>query len=426
MSAPLIASPPSIPANFQRAIDAAARLIAERGIKGTSLREIGLAANVNFGNLTSYFGGKDRIVAECFRQTTEANLQRLQAFLAEAASLSLPAEYGPSILWDICETGGTRYRTETLVIAELVLSCDANPLFREILASWFNRRAQAFRDWGQLIGLATWSCDALNMVTLSETCFYLSCGRSLLYRLIASGSLAELFAICTDAAPDSGSASLPDLAYKFFSRAGQPAMDAGKEAVGATTRAQIVDAAADIVAAQGMDSVTSRLVAQTAGISLGLISYHFPSITNLAMAGLHRLLERVIDELDDPDTRHPVIERVLDERRRPMSLPRASLLAYRSMFQLALTAGRMPEQAMTGQIVRQRMGIVVTRALDYAPTANQSRTLASSFALATAPLFTITPALSEDELDMDLPRLLQFLTRDMLGFSPAQDATPGG
>jgi AcrR family transcriptional regulator len=425
MSAPLTAPPQSLPANFQRAIDAAGRLIAERGIKGTSLREIGLAANVNFGNLTSYFGGKDRIVAECFRQATEANLQRLQAFLGEAAGLSLPAEYGPSILWDICQTGGTRYRTETLVIAELVLSCDGNPLFRDILASWFCRRTRAFRDWGKSIGLAPEACDALNMVTLSETCFYLSCGRSLLYRLVASGSLTELFALCSNAMTADHSESLPELADKFFSDARPPATDAGKEAVGASTRAQIIDAAADIVAEYGMDGVTSRLVAQKADISLGLISYHFPSITNLALAGLNRLLERVIEQMDDPETRNPILERVFDERRRPVSLPRASLFAYRSMFQLALTAGRRPDQAMAGQILRRRMGIVVIRAMDFSAGCRRSRTLASSFALATASLFTIIPALPEGEMGIDLPGLLHFLTRDMLGFRPAQEHTPG-
>jgi AcrR family transcriptional regulator len=409
---------PPIPANYQRAIDATASLIAEKGIKGTSLREIGLAANVNFGNLTSFFGGKERIVAECFRQNAQANLQRMQVFFAEAAGLALPAGHGASILWDMCETGGTRYRTETLVICELVLSAEGNPLFAEILAHWFAGRVQAFRQWGQSIGLTAAASDALNLVTLSETCFYLSCGRSLLYRLVAMGSLAELVAICSGARLAGGSENLPDLAHRFFSQAARPpATDAGKEAVGASTRAQIVEAAADIVAEHGMDGVSARLIAQRAAISLGLISYHFPSITNLALAGLNHLLERVIEEMDDPATRNPVLERVFDERRSPISLPRASLLAYRSMFQLALTAGRMPSQAMAGQVLRRRMGTVVMRAMDYAAPERNSRTVAASFALATASLFTLLPALSDQEQPTGLQDLLQFLTYEMLGFT---------
>lgn len=411
---------PSIPANYQRAIDATAILIAEKGIKGTSLREIGLAANVNFGNLTSFFGGKERIVAECFRQSAQANLQRMQAFFAEAAGLALPAGYGARLLWDMCETGGTRYRTETLVLCELVLSAQGNPLFAEILAGWFTGRVQAFREWGQSLGLTAAASDALNLVTLSETCFYLSCGGSLLYRLVAMDSLAELVAICSGASLAGGFKSLPHLAHSFFSQVRPPASDAGKEAVGASTRAQIVEAAADIVAEHGMDGVSARLIAQRADISLGLISYHFPSITNLALAGLNRLLERVIEEMDDPATRNPVLERVFDERRSPISLPRASLFAYRSMFQLALTAGRMPSQAMAGQILRRRMGVVVIRAMDYASPRPNSRTVAASFALATASLFTLLPALADHEQPTGLQDLLQFLTYEMLGFtSPA-------
>lgn len=408
-----------IPPNYQRAIEATATLIAEKGIKGASLREIGLAANVNFGNLTNFFGGKDRIVAECFRQTAQANLKRIHAFFAEAASLALPAQYGPDVLWGMCEAGGTRYRTETLVLCELVLSAEGNPLFEEIFASWFAERAQTFRRWGQSIGLSANACNALNLVTLSETCFYLSCGRSLLYRLVAMGSLAELFALCINIGPSNHSEGLPALAQSFFSRTRPPATDAGKEAVGASTRAQIVEAAADAVAEHGMDGISTRLIAQKANISLGLISYHFPSITNLALAGLNRLLERVIEEMDNPDTRNPVFERVFDEKRRLLSLPRASLLAYRSMFQLALTAGRMPSQAMAGQILRRRMGLVVIRAMGYSEKSRKSRTLASSFALATASLFTMLPALNVPDPGVDLPGLLHFLTSEMLRLETA-------
>jgi AcrR family transcriptional regulator len=408
---------PSIPANYQRAIDAATSLIAEKGIKGTSLREIGVVANVNFGNLTSFFGGKDRIVAECFRQNAQANLKRIRAFFTEASIVALPAGYGASILWDMCQTGGTRDRIETLVLAELILSAESNPLFAEILADWFAGRVMAFRQWGQSIGLTAAASDALNLVTLSETCFYLSCGRSLLYRLVALDSLVELLAICCGASLDDVAQGLPDLARSFFSQAGLPATDAGKEAIGASTRAQIVETAADVIAEQGMDGVSTRLIAQRADISLGLISYHFPSITNLALAGLNRLLERVIEEMDDLLTRNPVLERVFDERRHPVSLPRASLSAYRSMFQLALTAGRMPSQAVAGQILRRRMGTVVVRAMDYASPTRNSRTVAASFALATASLFTLLPALSDHEQLMELQDLLRFLTSEMLGFT---------
>ncbi len=130
----------------------------------------------------------------------------------------------------------------------------------------------------------------------------------------------------------------------------------------------------------------------------------------------------MIDELDDPSTRHPVLERMLDERRRPVSIPRSSLLAYRSMLQLALVAGRMPSQAMAGQVLRRRMGAVVTRALTYSQTTGHSRTLASNYALMTAALFTILSAIPEAHHPADLEGLLQFLTYDMLGFTPAPSA----
>lgn len=415
----LAAGQQPLPPTHQRAIEATAALLAEKGIKGTSLRDIAQAAGVNAGNLASYFGSKERIVAECFRQTVAAHLQQVRTLFDEAMALALPAEYGANILWTLCEAGGTHSRTATLVLGEMILAAEGSPLFSEILSGWVAERRRLFRDWGRSIGIPTVAVDALALLTFSESCFYLSCGHALRYRIVAMGSLAELFELCSGTRPAGAAASLPDLARPFFTRDLLPASDAGEDAVGARTRAQIIEAAADIVGQEGLDGVTGRGVAQRAEISLGLISYHFPSVTNLALAGLNRLLERVIEEIDDPQMRLPVIERLLDERRRPVSLPRSSLFVYRSMLQLALAAGRMPSQAMAGEVLRRRLGSVVTRAMRYSPTTSPSRTLACSFALITIALFTILPAIPEEHHPTDLEGLLQFLTYDMLGFEQA-------
>jgi len=421
MPAQLRAPSSPIPANFQRAIDAAARLVAENGIKGTSLRDVGLEAGVNFGNLATYFGGKDKIIAECFWQLAESNLQRTRQRFAEAVSLGLSPYYAASILWELCDDDASRHRTETLAIMELVLSADGNPLFSEVMAAWLRERCELFRQWGHTFDLPEVASDTLSLLVLTESCFHLSCGDSLHYRLVARGSMAEIVGIFLKIG-SSAVDSLPDLAEAFFAQSREAANDETEAEAAKGTRAQIIEAAADIVAEQGLDSVSSRLAAQKAGISLGLISYYFPSVTDLALAGLNRLLGRSIEEIENPETRSPVIERMLSERRRPVTLPRASLLAYRSMLQLALAAGRMPSQASAGQRLRRGMGAVAMRAIDFADTRRNSRTLASSFALITAALFTILPALPAEDYAIDLPALLQFLTFDMLGFPDIPEA----
>ncbi len=145
----------------------------------------------------------------------------------------------------------------------------AMPCLGEILSVWVAERALMFRDWGQSIGLLPVACDALNLLTLSESCFYLSCGRSLAYRLVAMGSLAELFALCAASGRSAGRTGCR-IWRAPSSRGPASGERRGRGRPSAHgTRAQIIEAAADIVAQQGLDGVTGRGVAQKADISLG-------------------------------------------------------------------------------------------------------------------------------------------------------------
>lgn len=58
-----------------------------------------------------------------------------------------------------------------------------------------------------------------------------------------------------------------------------------------TTKERIVDAALSCFAEFGYDSVTTRLLAERAGISLGLLTYHFRSKEKLWKAAADRLFE---------------------------------------------------------------------------------------------------------------------------------------
>jgi len=62
----------------------------------------------------------------------------------------------------------------------------------------------------------------------------------------------------------------------------------------------ILAAAYDIAVAEGLDAVTARRVASAAGISPGLVFFHFQSKDGLLQALLDVLLDGTLDALTDP------------------------------------------------------------------------------------------------------------------------------
>ena len=62
----------------------------------------------------------------------------------------------------------------------------------------------------------------------------------------------------------------------------------------------ILAAAYDIAVAEGLDAVTARRVATAAGISPGLVFFHFQSKDGLLQALLDALLDGTLDALTDP------------------------------------------------------------------------------------------------------------------------------
>lgn len=65
---------------------------------------------------------------------------------------------------------------------------------------------------------------------------------------------------------------------------------------GASTRARVLDAAEQVISDRGYSGLSTRLVAEAAGVPLSQIHYHFGSKLDLVLAVLeeqnHRLLER--------------------------------------------------------------------------------------------------------------------------------------
>ncbi|MBU2694328.1 hypothetical protein CCO04_04480 [Pimelobacter sp. 30-1] len=86
------------------------------------------------------------------------------------------------------------------------------------------------------------------------------------------------------------------------------------------TRAQILDATVAAIAREGAAGVRIDAVAQAAGVSTGLIYYHFSNRQVLVRAGLAEALERYPSQPRSPGERDPLAH-LVEELQRHIGLP---------------------------------------------------------------------------------------------------------
>lgn len=93
------------------------------------------------------------------------------------------------------------------------------------------------------------------------------------------------------------------------------------------TRERILEAALDCAAEEGLGSVTNRRLAARAGVSLGTLTYHFPSQDDVVLEALTRFVESEAERL-----------RAIADEASTAADPTASLIAVQKM--LSADSGR--------------------------------------------------------------------------------------
>ncbi|UBU15867.1 TetR/AcrR family transcriptional regulator [Nonomuraea gerenzanensis] len=128
-----------------------------------------------------------------------------------------------------------------------------------------------------------------------------------------------------------------------------PAAERGK-----ATRQRLLDAAVALVPEVGWGGVSTRLVAERAGVAPGVVHYHFASVTDLLMAAClgftAALLDRLAAELSAQPDPGEAVGWLLGELSHYSGTDPASLLVV----ELYLAATRIPE-------LRERLGEQVGR-----------------------------------------------------------------
>ncbi|MEU6428800.1 TetR/AcrR family transcriptional regulator [Microbispora sp. NPDC046973] len=112
---------------------------------------------------------------------------------------------------------------------------------------------------------------------------------------------------------------------------------------GRTTRQRLLGAAAALIAEAGWSGVSTRMVAERAGVAPGVVHYHFASLPDLLIAASTGVARAMLEELTgrlgeqpDPETG---VEWLLGELSRYTGTDPASLL----IVEMYLAAARLPD-----------------------------------------------------------------------------------
>jgi DNA-binding transcriptional regulator YbjK len=176
----------------------------------------------------------------------------------------------------------------------------------------------------------------------------------------------------------------------------------GREARGRASRAALIDAAVAVIGAHGVEAVTHRAVAARAGLSVGLVTYHFATRDALLATTYVTLSAGNADEIaalarDVFDRGEPADEVLADHLELMLTTRRT---VQSALFQLLLFAARqaieddLPELAEESRKARGRIVAVIR---PYTSSDDDARDLATALiGYAFMTLSTGMPVDSED------------------------------
>lgn len=341
----------------QRALEAALSLLAENGARGATLRSIASHCGISLSKLVALFPTKDALLASCFESVVARDIERLTRLLDEVESSGATKEVLPKFLWAWCgESGGNR-RADSQALLEVFLTAMSNPEHSELCKTWLLAYRDSLRELGSRIKVPANAMDVLGFQLLAERSFMISCAGSATYQIVAEAGLnlaCDRYLGLNRLPFDAG---MSDVVSRFLidvvaQQNIQTPLTRGEE-----TKQRIIDAAAAIVESDGLSAVTNRAVAEQAGVSLALTTYHFDSVSDLAFAGMLALFERINSGSrvsDNPIHISDEIGGLLNRSKQPKGVGR--LVDDISEISLAASRGRATEEMALA--LRQQVGSV--------------------------------------------------------------------
>lgn len=127
------------PRRRDRLIDAALTVIAERGVAGTTHREIARVADVPLGSMTYHFTSLDAILAEAFARHADSVARVFDQRLAAATDRDAAIEAVVTLVAD--DLLGSRH--DLVLTVELYVAAARKPALKAVAQAWMQRSRQA-------------------------------------------------------------------------------------------------------------------------------------------------------------------------------------------------------------------------------------------------------------------------------------------
>lgn len=378
-------------------INAATILIAEEGVRGASIRKIGARSGLNPSQVTARFSSKNQLIAACFAEAVKRDIAQLQALAHEQRAMAMGPEIAAKLLWTICEDAAGVRRRDNLVLIEGVLAA-VELRCSDILCRWILRRQAILREMAARAGLDPLAFEILGLVLLSECGFAVSNQESTSYRIVAKAGFELAFARLTGVGRTDPGDDLLDLADRYYLNVDDIREPAdGDTSVGVQdNKHRIIEAAVAIIRDQGVDLVTNRAVAARAGVSLGLTTYYFKTVSDLIAAALDRMVQTIAINMDrrlGPSDLQSFMENLVRNWSQPGTLETG---IYREVLLASLAATRANEARELAQRNRRQLGILAYEAIrTNKKPKDASRMDATAFSLWCGAVVLIAPALGE-------------------------------
>jgi DNA-binding transcriptional regulator YbjK len=127
------------PGRRDRLIDAALTVIAERGVVGTTHREIARAADVPLGSMTYHFTSLDEVLAEAFTRHADSIARVFDQRLTAAPDRDAAVEAVITLVSDDLLGSGH----DLVLTVELYVAAARNPALKAVTQAWMRRSRRA-------------------------------------------------------------------------------------------------------------------------------------------------------------------------------------------------------------------------------------------------------------------------------------------
>ncbi len=260
-------------------VDGALHVLARAGVAGLTHRAVATAAGVGVAATTYHFDTKADIVGEASRTLLDGYLT---AFRRMAARIAAGEESCLGSLDDLVRrvvlNALGRERVRSLAWCELILHGGRNPEGRALATRWYQELDTIWHDIARLVSPGASRREASAAVDLTIGLTFV------LHPLGLDPATAEgLLAGGQD----------PDPVLAALARPGDgPAEEKGAPSRYAETRQRILQAAIDLIVAEGAGSVSYRRVAEVSNMVRSGPIYYFPSIDGLLESAQIALFER--------------------------------------------------------------------------------------------------------------------------------------